>query len=73
MKNRQYTSFEEVDRDLKILSLRRQIAEEEIKGNLGDLKRRFEPASIFSSLGEGVIKKFLISWVLGFLLRKIRR
>ena len=73
MKNRHYTSFEEVDKDLKILHLRRQIAEEEFKGNLGEFKRRFEPASLFSSLGEGVIKKFLISWVLGFVLRKIRR
>ncbi len=73
MNNRQYTSFEEVDRDLKILHLRRQIAEEEIKGNLAEFKKRFEPPALLASLKEGVVKKFLISWALGFLLRKMRR
>ncbi|MEJ2161893.1 MAG: DUF6327 family protein [Robiginitalea sp.] len=73
MKNQPYTSFEEVDRDLRILQLRRQIAQEEIKGNLGDFRKRFEPSSIFTGLGEGVVKRFMISWILGFLLRKFRR
>ena len=73
MKNREYSSFEEVDKDLRILQLRREIAQEEIKGNLGDLKQRFEPASLFTTLGEGVLKRLVISWVLGFLLRKFRR
>ena len=73
MKNREYSSFEEVDKDLRILQLRREIAQEEIKGNLGDLKQRFEPASLFTALGEGVLKRLVISWVLGFLLRKFRR
>ena len=44
MKNRVYTSFEEVDKDLKVLSLRRQIAHEEIKGDLMDIKSHFEPS-----------------------------
>jgi len=73
MKNREYSSFEEVDKDLRILQLRREIAQEEIKGNLGDLKQRFEPASFFTAFGEGVLKRLVISWVLGFLLRKFRR
>lgn len=73
MNSKQYTSFEEVDRDLKILQLRRQIAQEELKGDIGDLKSMFEPPQLFASFGEGFLKKLLISWLMGFLLRRVRR
>ncbi len=73
MKNRIYRSFEEVDRDLKILNLRRQIAREEIKGDLGDIKKRFEPPEILSNLREGLLKKVFFSWLAGFIIRKIRK
>jgi hypothetical protein len=73
MKNRIYTSFEEVDRDLKILDLRREIAKEELKGGVLDLKHRFEPPELLSSLGDGFLKKMLFSWLIGFIIRKIRR
>jgi hypothetical protein len=73
MKNRIYTSFEEVDRDLKVLNLRRQIAQEELKGDLMDLKSRFEPPEILSLLRDGVLKKLLFSWLIGFIIRKIRK
>jgi len=73
MKNRIYTSFEEVDKDLKLLSLRRQIAQEEIKGDLIDIKSRFEPPELLSFLRDGVLKKLLFSWLVGFIIRKIRK
>lgn len=73
MKNRIYTSFEEVDRDLKVLNLRRQIAREEIKGDLIDIKQRFEPPEVLSFLRDGVLKKLLFSWLVGFIIRKIRK
>ena len=73
MKNKIYTSFEEVDKDLKVLNLRRKIAQEEIKGDLLDIKSHFEPPEILSFLRDGVLKKLLLSWLVGFILRKIRR
>lgn len=73
MKNRVYTSFEEVDRDLKVLSLRREIAHEEIKGNLRDFKSHFEPPEILSSLRDGALKKLFFSWLVAFIIRKIRK
>jgi len=73
MKNRIYTSFEEVDKDLKLLDLRRQIAQEEIKGDLIDIKKRFEPPEVLSFLRDGVLKKLLFSWLLGFIIRKFRK
>ena len=73
MKNKIYTSFEEVDKDLKVLNLRRKIAQEEIKGDLLDIKSHFEPPEILSFLRDGILKKLLLSWLVGFVLRKIRR
>ena len=73
MNNRIYTSFEEVDKDLEVLSLRRQIAQEEMKGDLIDIKKRFEPPEILSVLRDGVLKKLLFSWLIGFVIRKFRK
>ena len=73
MNNRIYKSFEEVDRDLKVLSLRRQIAQEEMKGDLIDIKKRFEPPEILSFLRDGVLKKLLFSWLVGVVIRKLRK
>ena len=73
MKNKVYTSFEEVDKDLRVLKLRRQIAQEEIKGDLIDIKQRFEPPEVLSFLRDGVFKKLFFSWLVGFIIRKIRK
>lgn len=72
MKNRIYTSFDEVDRDLKVLDLRREIAKEELKGDVLELKHRLEPPELLSSLRDGFLKKLLFSWLVGFIIRKIR-
>ena len=73
MKGRIYTSFEEVDKDLRILQLRRQIASEEIKGDLGDIKKKFEPPEIISSFGDGFLRKLVFSWLVSFILRRVRK
>jgi len=68
-----YDSFEEVNKDLKILDLRRQIAREQVKGNISSIKEILQPPEILSVLGSGMLKKFLISTLIGFLLRRFRR
>ena len=73
MKNRIYTSFEEVDKDLHILNLRREIAREEIKGEFIDIKSRFEPPEMFSFLRDGILKKLFFSWLVSFIFRKFKK
>lgn len=68
-----YVSFEEVDRDLKILDLRRQIAQEQVKGNVASIKEGLQPPEILSILGSGMIKKLIISSLLGYLVRRFRK
>ena len=70
---RRYNSFEEVEKDIKILDLRRQIASERIKGDVNSIKEQFQPPEIFSFLNSGFLKKFLISWLFGFLLKRLKR
>jgi hypothetical protein len=73
MKNRIYTSFDEVDQDLHILNLRREIAREELKGDLIDIKSRFEPPEILSFLRDGLLKKLFFSWLASFIFRRFRK
>ena len=68
-----YASFEEVNKDLQILDLRRQIAREQVKGNISSIKEGLQPPEILSVLGSGMLKKFLISTLIGFVLRRFRR
>lgn len=68
-----YASFEEVNKDLQILDLRRQIAREQVKGNISSIKEELQPPEILSVLGSGMLKKFLISTLIGFVLRRFRR
>lgn len=73
MKDWHYTSFKEIDRDLTILQLKRDIAAEELKADFRNLKESLEPRELLSDLvGGDVLKKFLFSWAMGYLLRKIR-
>jgi hypothetical protein len=68
-----YASFEEVNKDLQILDLRRQIAREQVKGNISSIKEGLQPPEILSVLSSGMLKKFLISTLIGFVLRRFRR
>lgn len=52
-----YQSFEEIDRDLKQVSLERQIAFEELKMVKNDIEESLQPLSLVKS-GLSVISKF---------------
>lgn len=68
-----YDNFEEVDKDLKILNLRRQIDREQVKGNISSIKEGLQPPEILSILGSGMLKKLVISTLFGYVLRRIRK
>lgn len=57
---KKYKSFDEIDQDLKILKLERQIDLENLKMNFNQTKQSLYPSSLVGGVG-GIIKSFLIS------------
>ena len=66
----QYTSFKEIDRDLKILKLQRQIEEEKVKLALQNTKEELYPSNILGGLAP-LIQKLAISLIAKKLLKKL--
>ncbi|MEN8789770.1 MAG: DUF6327 family protein [Flavobacteriaceae bacterium] len=67
--NRQYNSFEEIDAQLKILELRRQIDKEYVKLECSTLKHLMIPRNLWRSL-ESTFQGVLISLLVGKLLKR---
>ena len=59
-----YKSFDQIDRDLKILKLQQQIDEETLKLSISDVKTSFSPVSLIAgSLGAIVQKAIVVKTV----------
>ncbi|WP_437396081.1 DUF6327 family protein [Flagellimonas lutimaris] len=58
----QYTSFKEIDRDLKILKLQRQIEEEKVKLAFQNTKEELYPSNILGGLAP-LLQKVAISLI----------
>ncbi len=72
MTTHQYSSFEEIDKRLKVLKLERDIDKESFKFDLLSLKKNIYPAVFSGGIG-GLIQILIISFVskkLSKLLRK---
>lgn len=65
----EYKSFEEIDRDLKILKLQQQIQEEKVKLAVQNTKQELYPVNILGGLAP-LIQKVTISLVAKKLLNK---
>lgn len=57
---KEYSSFEEIDRDLKILKLQTEIDKEEIKLSLEHAKEGLSPVSMLGSLVGSVLEKAIV-------------
>ena len=57
---KQYTSFEEIDRDLKILKLQNEIDKEEVKINIHHTKEALSPVSMIGGLVSSVFQKAIV-------------
>ncbi len=66
---KKYTSFDEIDQDLKILKLQREIDMENLKMNFHQTKHSLQPMNMLGGLG-GLLKSFLISLFAKKVLRK---
>ncbi len=69
MNHKQYTSFDEIDRDLKVLKLERQIDEEKIKLAIQNTKKELYPVNVLGGLAP-LIQKIAISLVAKKLIKK---
>lgn len=54
---KEYSSFEEIDRDIKILKLQNQIDKEEVKLRIELAKESLSPLSILKTSVKAVLKK----------------
>jgi len=66
---KRYTSFKEIDQDLKILKLQQEIDKENLKLTFQTAKNRIYPTSLLGGFS-GIFKKFVISLVAKKLLKK---
>ncbi|MCG2459215.1 DUF6327 family protein [Flavobacteriaceae bacterium F89] len=71
MRQRQFTSFDEIDERLKILKLQREIDQESIKLNWNRTKSGLNPANILGNIG-GLLPKLIISFMAGKLMKRLR-
>ncbi|MDT0647238.1 DUF6327 family protein [Zunongwangia sp. F260] len=57
---KKYTSYDQIDRDLKILKLQTDIDKEEVKLSVDQVKSNISPAALGSDLFGSMIQKALI-------------
>ncbi len=71
MNVKRYNTFHEIDNDLKILKLQREIDKENLKLNYQSTKNNFYPTSLLGGFG-GIVQKIAISMIAKKLLKKLR-
>ncbi len=79
-KKKNYSNFEEIDKDLRILRLQSEITKEELKLSLHDTKEELTPSKLVTGIVGGVATSALllklvtplISFGIGKLLNKYR-
>ncbi|WP_318311024.1 DUF6327 family protein [Flagellimonas crocea] len=69
MIKKEYTSFEEIDRELKVLKLQRQIEEEKVKLAVQNTKKEFYPTNILGGIAP-ILQKIAISLIAKKLIEK---
>lgn len=55
-----YSSFEQIEHDLKILKLQQQIDREQLKADINDMKGGFNPMTAIAGTVGAVMKKALV-------------
>ncbi|WP_318343134.1 DUF6327 family protein [Flagellimonas baculiformis] len=71
MRERKYSSFKEIDQDIKILQLQREIDKEKLKLAFQNTKEELYPVNILGGIG-GVTKKLTLSLLLSKILKKFK-
>jgi len=71
MNTKRYSTFQEIDTDLKILRLQQDIEKENLKLTYQSAKNNFYPTSLLGGFS-GIIQKIVISMVAKKVLKKLR-
>jgi hypothetical protein len=69
MINKQYTSFEEINQDLRILKLQREVDREYLKLNMEQIKNGLYPTNLLGGIG-GITKKLLLTLAVNKIVKK---
>jgi hypothetical protein len=82
MKNKRYTSYAEIDRDLEILQLEREIQRKKVGLHLTEAKNHLNPSYVFTETIKSVVPswtesgsaifKLVLPWVLKYFFIKKR-
>ena len=71
MNPKRYSTFDEIDTDLKILNLQREIDRESLKLTYQSTTKNFYPTNLLGGFG-GILQKLALSFVAGKLLKKFK-
>lgn len=71
MEAKKYSSFEEIERDMKILQLQREIDEEKLKLAFQSTKEELNPINILGGFS-GIAKKLALSLVTNKILKRFK-
>lgn len=69
---KEYTSFEEIDRELEIRKLEAEIDKEKLKSNYAEFKKAVAPTNIALNIGLTVAQNFLFGKVINRILPFLR-
>ena len=72
MRTREYTNFADIEADLKILKLRREIDKETLKYRLQEAKTKVYPTNILGGMGN-IVQKIAVAFIARKLAKKISR
>ncbi len=67
---KRYTSFSEIDKDLRILKLQQEVDKESLKYNYENTKKSLYPSNLLGGFG-GIIQKILITLIAKKIFKKI--
>lgn len=71
MEAKKYSSFQEIERDMKILQLQREIDEEKLKLAFQSTKEELNPINILGGFS-GIAKKLALSLVTNKILKRFK-
>ncbi|MBC2838206.1 DUF6327 family protein [Robiginitalea sp. SC105] len=70
--SKRYTSFKEIDKDLKILNLQREIAVEDLKLTYSETRKSLYPTHLLGGFS-GIIQKLAISFLAKKIMERLSR
>ncbi|WP_234416305.1 DUF6327 family protein [Flagellimonas amoyensis] len=71
MKGKKYSSFDEIEQDMKILQLQREIDEEKLKYAFQSTKEELYPTNLLGGFS-GIAKKLALSFVTSKILKSFK-